>query len=153
MSEELDRNQCSNQVLVNRERVLALGGFDEKIPAMQDHDMWVRLIAEYGDAYRINEPTYVVNDDRVLERISSLNNKLNAIKMFEEKHGKLMSKRNKKNLAFYKQKVSGEKFSVFGYFSSLRYGLWELKTKHLLATIFKGLSKKRLDYLASGKEK
>nr|MDC2854628.1 hypothetical protein [Ningiella sp. W23] len=88
MSAALDLNQCSNQILVSRERVLEVGGFDPDLPALQDHDLWVRLIAKYGDAYRIGKELYIVNDDQELERISSVNNKLRAIDLFEAKHKK-----------------------------------------------------------------
>ena len=84
LSDVLDLNQCSNQILVNRQKIIAVGGFDEKLPALQDHDLWVRLIAKYGSAYRVGKPSYIVNDDHSLDRISSVENKLNAIEIFEK---------------------------------------------------------------------
>lgn len=151
LSDAFDLNQCSNQILVNRERLLNVGCFDENIPALQDHDLWVRLIAEYGDAFRTGVPSYIVNDDHSLERISSVNNKLNAITLFEEKHAHLMSKRNKENFVFYRAKINSEPFSLGKYCSSLKYGLLGLKSRHYLAQYFKTASKLRLRYLQTGK--
>lgn len=151
LSEAFDLNQCSNQILVNRERIVEVGCFDENIPALQDHDLWVRLIAKYGKAYRTGEPSYIVNDDHSLERISSVNNKLNAISIFEEKHGHLMSKRNKENFVFYRAKINSDPYSFTKYAKSLKYGLFGLKTRHYLSQYFRTASELRLRYLQTGK--
>lgn len=39
LSDALDLNECSNQILAKRERILAVGGFDPELPALQDHDL------------------------------------------------------------------------------------------------------------------
>lgn len=150
LSDAFDLNQCSNQILVNRERILAVGSFDEKIPALQDHDLWVRLIAKFGSAYRIGKPSYIVNDDHSLERISSVKNKLHAIAMFEQKHDAIMSKRNKENFIFYKAKIRGDDFSFSNFIKSTRYGLVGLKARQYLSQYFKTASKLRLRYLQTG---
>jgi len=150
LSDAFDLNQCSNQILVNRERILAVGSFDEKIPALQDHDLWVRLIAKFGSAYRIGKPSYIVNDDHSLERISSVKNKLHAIAMFEKKHDGIMSKRNKENFIFYKAKIKGDDFSFASFIKSTRYGLVGLKVRQYLSQYFKTASKLRLRYLQTG---
>lgn len=43
-------NCIGNQVLVERERILAVGLFDEQLLRFQDYDMWVRLVQRYGPA-------------------------------------------------------------------------------------------------------
>ena len=151
LSAALDLNQCSNQVLVERERVLELGGFDPELPALQDHDLWVRLIAKFGDAYRMGKESYIVNDDQELERISSVNNKLKAISLFEQKHKVIMNQRNIENFAFYRKKITGEKVSFLELLSSSQHGLFSLKVRHALAQNLNKLSKYRLDYMHTGK--
>ncbi|WP_281556615.1 glycosyltransferase [Thalassomonas sp. RHCl1] len=150
LSNAFDLNQCSNQILVKRERLLGEGGFDENIPALQDHDLWVRLISKYGPAFRIGKSSYIVNDDHSIERISSLKNKLRAIEIFEEKHGALMKVRNKENFLFYKKKVKGESFTFIDLLKSSRYGLFGLKLRFYFSGYFKGLSSARLNYLQTG---
>jgi glycosyltransferase involved in cell wall biosynthesis len=150
LSDAFDLNQCSNQILVNRQRVLDVAGFDENIPALQDHDLWVRLINEFGSAFRLGKPSYIVNDDRSFERISSVENKLNAIALFETKHSGLMSKRNKENFMFYKIKVSGGSFSFLNFVKSVRFGLLGLKSRFFFSKYFKRLSETRLIYLRTG---
>jgi glycosyltransferase involved in cell wall biosynthesis len=150
LSDAFDLNQCSNQILVNRKRVLGISGFDENILALQDHDLWVRLIDKFGPAFRRGTPSYIVNDDRSFERISSVKNKLDAIAFFEKKHDYLMSKRNKENFYFYKIKISGRDFSFLDFFKSIQYGLFGLKCRLYFSTYFKNLSKTRLIYLRTG---
>lgn len=150
LSDAFDLNQCSNQILVNRKRVLGISGFDESIPALQDHDLWVRLINKFGPAFRRGKPSYIVNDDRSFERISSVKNKLDAITLFEKKHSELMSKRNKENFSFYKTKISGGSFSFLDFFKSIKYGLFGLKWRLYFSTYFKKLSETRLVYLRTG---
>lgn len=151
LSDALDLNQCSNQILVERKRLLEVGGFDPELTALQDHDLWVRLIAKYGSAYRTGKELYIVNDDQELERISSVQNKLQAIDLFEKKHGPIMSKRNKENFAFYRKKIAGEKISLFELFNSTQYGLLSLKFRHAFTQNLKKLALYRLDYIHSGK--
>ncbi len=151
LSDALDLNECSNQILVKRERVLAVGGFDPKLPALQDHDLWVRLIAKFGSAYRVGSPSYVVNDDRSFERISSRSNKETAIELFREKHQQRMSERNKANFRFYEQKIKREKISLKELFQMRRHGLGGLKLRHYLAQRFSPLSRLRLTLLARQK--
>lgn len=147
LSAALDLNQCSNQILVNRKRVLSVGGFDPSLSALQDHDLWVRLIARYGDAYRVGKELYIVNDDHSLERISNSNNKLNAVNAFEKKHYQLMNKNNLENFAFYKRKIQSEEISLKELFASFGSGLKYLKARYYLSTKFNVLSSLRLKLL------
>ncbi|MAD02186.1 MAG: hypothetical protein CMK65_00975 [Pseudoalteromonas sp.] len=151
LSDALDLNQCSNQILVERQRLLDVGGFDAKLPALQDHDLWVRLIAKYGSAYRTGKELYIVNDDQELERISSVKNKLQAIDLFEKKHRPIMSTRNRENFAFYRKKIAGEKVSLLELFHSTQYGLFSLKVRHALTQKLERLARYRLEYLHTGK--
>ena len=151
LSDALDLNQCSNQILVERKRLLEVGGFDPDLTALQDHDLWVRLIAKYGSAFRIGKELYIVNDDQELERISSVENKLKAIDVFEQKHSQIMSKRNRENFAFYRKKIAGEKISLFELFNSTQYGLLSLKFRHALTQNLNKLARYRLYYIHSGK--
>jgi glycosyltransferase involved in cell wall biosynthesis len=150
LSDVFDLNQCSNQILVNRRRIMSMAGFDENIPALQDHDLWVRLINEFGSAFRTGKPSYIVNDNHSLVRISSAKNKLNAIALFKQKHGELMSKRNHENFMFYETKIANGTFSFLDFVKSLRYGLVGLKCRLYFSTYFTHLAESRLIYLRTG---
>lgn len=148
LSDALDLNECSNQILVKRERILAVGGFDPELPALQDHDLWVRLIAEYGPAYRVGTPSYVVNDDRSFERISSVTNKVTAINLFRQKHEQRMSERNLANFRFYEQKIKRENLSLADLLRMRKHGLTGLKFRYYLSHKLAPLSRFRLALLS-----
>lgn len=150
LSDAIDLSHCSNQILVKRERVLAVGGYDVNIPALQDYDLWIRLIAKFGDAFRIGEPLYVVNSDNNIEHISSVKNKLKAITIFEEKHESLMSTRHRKNFDFYKKRMTGDRFGITDLIKSSKYGLLGIKLRLFFSRYFRRLSTLRLNYLQSG---
>lgn len=80
------RNPLGTQVLVERERILALDGFDEALKASQDLDMWIRLIKEFGPAKRIQQPLYVMDVSHENERISSSANRIKGTHQILEKY-------------------------------------------------------------------
>ncbi len=96
--EEIDINKIAkknivgNQIFTLKRRVQDLGGFDEELPAWQDHEMWLRLISKHGAAYRINEPTYLIDTSHDHERISKNINKINvAFEALRAKYNHLYS--------------------------------------------------------------
>lgn len=89
----LHYNRFSVHTLAERDRVLALGGFDERLPAFQDFDLWVRMVAAYGPALKTADTTYHVHIDHHMERISSsAERKLRALSLFVDKHGHRMTR-------------------------------------------------------------
>jgi len=52
----LDRNFIFGLAAVRRERLLAVGGFDESIPQTTDWDCWLRLILTGSRAGLVDEP-------------------------------------------------------------------------------------------------
>ena len=52
----LARNLVGNQVLAERHKLLACGGFDETLPAAQDYDLWIRMILMHGPARGLFRP-------------------------------------------------------------------------------------------------
>ncbi|MCV5275642.1 hypothetical protein OFC49_33450, partial [Escherichia coli] len=49
----LTKNYIGNQVLTKTSYLRSLSGFDVGFPALQDYDMWVRLVERYGEAYKL----------------------------------------------------------------------------------------------------
>lgn len=64
-------NFIGNQVFCPRERLLIIGGYDESMPAWEDLEMFMRLIKRYGEARRLQDPTYTYYVERGRERISA----------------------------------------------------------------------------------
>jgi glycosyltransferase involved in cell wall biosynthesis len=71
-------NITGNQVLTRKERILAVGGFDEDLTANQDFDLWLRLLAEYGKAKMVSEPLQNVYRDHLEGRISKSDRKISG---------------------------------------------------------------------------
>ncbi|WP_417656338.1 glycosyltransferase [Pseudidiomarina aestuarii] len=88
---ELSRNHAGNQILVERERLLAVGGFDEAFPSLQDYDCFYRLVERFGPARRVNTPTMNIYVSHGFERISSGPKSTEGYEKFAEKHGYKMN--------------------------------------------------------------
>lgn len=58
----LNKNSVGNQVLIKKEFLVKVGLFDEKLPALQDYEAWLRVTSEIGPIYRVNKFLYFKND-------------------------------------------------------------------------------------------
>jgi glycosyltransferase involved in cell wall biosynthesis len=106
-------NRVGNQAMMLRDRVLAIGGFDEDMPASQDHDLWVRLVAKFGSAKRIRTPTYIVRESSDRQgRITSSPNALKGALRFTEKHRSMMSAGHLKARNIVHHYLSGEPLTI-----------------------------------------
>jgi glycosyltransferase involved in cell wall biosynthesis len=63
-------NSIGNQLFARRSSFLAVGGFDEGMPAWQDLDLFMRLVDRFGPARLVAEPLYLLADDDRSDRIS-----------------------------------------------------------------------------------
>lgn len=87
---QLASNEVGNQVLVRRERMLEVGGFDTQFIALQDYECFYRLIERFGPAFRLGEPLMKVYVEHGAERISANPKSVQAYYQFREKHGHKM---------------------------------------------------------------
>ena len=84
-------NFVGNQVFTLRDRILAVGGFDEQLAASQDYDLWIRLINRFGSIYRCKEPLYYMDCSLNRTRISNSSARDRGTEQMLLKYGKLMS--------------------------------------------------------------
>ena len=89
LSTILKTNKVGAQVLVTKENLINSGLFDEKLPASQDHDMWVRIIEKYGDAFKLNEILYISYVDENIDRVSK--KRVSGLILFIKKHKNKMN--------------------------------------------------------------
>ncbi|EHR39399.1 glycosyltransferase [Alishewanella jeotgali] len=150
LSELLDLHTLSNQALVRRERMLALGGFDTGLAAFQDYDMWVRVVAAYGPAKRIANASYKVNVGHELGRITDSPKRLDAHQQFVAKHRPLMSERNLQNQMFYRLTMQKKPLTLTEFFRQCRYGLLNLKWRYFLKHKLSWFSALRLRLMNKG---
>ena len=91
LSKLLDNNRVGNQALVERNRILSVGGFDEKLRARQDYDLWVRLVEKFGAAKVITNKLYLRNESFSHGRISKSRSRKRGVLQFYKKHYKKMN--------------------------------------------------------------
>jgi glycosyltransferase involved in cell wall biosynthesis len=64
------RNSVGNQIFVRKQAMIAAGLYDESMPAWQDLDMIMRVVAMHGPARIFDAPLYRFSDDERPDRIS-----------------------------------------------------------------------------------
>lgn len=143
LAEQLNYNYATNQVLVAKDRLAAVGGFDTEFVACQDYDTWTRLILTFGKAKRIAGSSYVIHRDDAVERITEPTNWLRGHQQYLDKHGHLMSHINKKNQLFRRLIAKRQVLSFFMLPAQLRAGLVSQKIRYFLSSNFSGLAKLR----------
>jgi glycosyltransferase involved in cell wall biosynthesis len=151
LNDILSLNEASNQVLVKTSRLRDIGGFDLDLVSCQDYDLWVRLISEYGEAFRINRATYIVHVGHEKERVSNRKNRMLGYLQFFEKHKSLMNEKNITNQSFLRIVASEEKLTSVGLIQQIIAGYPLLKLRYFLSSRFKYLAKLRKRYLKHGK--
>jgi glycosyltransferase involved in cell wall biosynthesis len=65
-----ERNSVGNQIFVRKDAIVAAGLYDETLPAWQDLDMIMRVVAMHGPARIFDAPLYRFCDDERPDRIS-----------------------------------------------------------------------------------
>jgi len=136
LSKQLSYNHATTQVLVKRERILAIGGFDDNLAARLDYDAWTRLIIGYGSALRINEPSYVLNRTPSLERLTTGKQNIIGNHQFVEKHRALMSSKNLRNQAFWNMYAQNIPFGIIELMLQLWAGNMIVKLKYFIRIHF-----------------
>lgn len=63
-------NLVGNQIFVRKDAIVAAGMYDESLPAWQDLDMIMRVVAMHGPARIFDAPLYRFSDDERPDRIS-----------------------------------------------------------------------------------
>ena len=82
-------NCVGNQVFTKKSYLIDVGLFDEKLPAWQDYDLWIRLIKMHGNMVVCRGTTYVMDVSHPHERISKNTDKVKlAYDIFVHKHSR-----------------------------------------------------------------
>lgn len=122
-------NQVGNQVLVKKERLVQVGGFDESLEAAQDYDLWIRLCEKFGPIKVIQKPLQKIYRDRSTDRISNPTSQLQGYLSVYQKHKSSMNREQRKyhlyNIRLAQRKITSI-FELLGWVPRKR--LWkELK--------------------------
>jgi glycosyltransferase involved in cell wall biosynthesis len=127
LNDLLKYNCIGNQVFCPTEFMRKAGGFDEELPAWQDYDMWIRLVAMFGAAKGIKNASYTTDKTHAHERISSDMKAIeNAYSIFEKKYDQYKLFRYKKYLDLNFLKNAGVESTLIIWvsaISTMRYDL------------------------------
>jgi len=105
-----------NQVLTKTAYLKAIGGFDENMPAFQDYDTWVRLVAIYGAGLKIKSFTYILHSDHGIPRISENSCKrIAGYYLFIEKHLEKMNKHHLKSMKLLELRLTHSPYSFVNF--------------------------------------
>jgi hypothetical protein len=91
LDDMLYMNFMGNQVFCPTDHLRELGGFDPEYPALQDYELWTRLISRFGPGLRIGYATQRVHVDHGSARISEGNSIEQASGMFGTANAERMS--------------------------------------------------------------
>jgi glycosyltransferase involved in cell wall biosynthesis len=136
LEQQLSYNEATSQVLVEKERVLSVGGFDENLVSCQDYDLWTRLIFRYGNAYRISAPSYIINDTGSSVRMIRGKNSVKGYYQFLKKHKHLMNSANLKNQKFMRLRRRLDVMTLSELFNQLGSGKINSKIRYFLSSNF-----------------
>ena len=116
----LEENLIGNQVLVKKEYLNTLNGFDEKLTASQDYDMWIRIIQKFGDALVLKEDLQKIYLSTNIKRISTIGSKkFSGYFNFYKKFKTLMNKKQRKKHLSMLYFIRNKNMSINIFFSLL----------------------------------
>jgi len=87
-SDLIEFNYIGNQIFAPKEHFMGAGLFDESLPAWQDLEFFMRVLAKYGQAYLLDLPTQLYDDSPRGDRISVKSEKKirDAFRIVSTKH-------------------------------------------------------------------
>lgn len=147
LKSQLNYNYATNQVLVEKSRLLAIGGFDESFVACQDYDTWTRLIKAFGNAKHIAGASYIIHRGDDVPRLTESKNWLKGHAQYMEKHAVLMSEKNKLNQEFRVIVAQRSKMTIKQLFLQLRAGQFYSKLRYFLSSNLQAVAKYRKQFL------
>lgn len=107
-------NFIGNQVLTRTEYLRKIGGFDESMPAMQDYDTWLRLMEQFGPAFKIKNANYLWYTDHEQNRITKSSEKrARAFDTFLQKHRHNMTKNQLNSMRIIELKMKAQPITWF----------------------------------------
>jgi glycosyltransferase involved in cell wall biosynthesis len=87
VNEMFEYNYIGNQVFAPRAHFIEAGLFDERLPAWQDMEFFMRLLQKFGKAHLLDMPTYLFDATLRPDRISTQEQKIrSAFRLVTAKH-------------------------------------------------------------------
>lgn len=105
-------NVVGNQVLARTAHLRAVGGFDERLVASQDYDLWTRLAADYGAGERISAATYVYREALAPDSISRSARFGEGARQYTAKHRTRMNAAQRRSQRLLHHITAGERLRL-----------------------------------------
>lgn len=126
-------NAVGNQVLVARDKLLFVGGFDEALEAAQDYDLWIRLAERFGPIRNVSEPLQRVHVGHAA-RITTSSAQYRGYLAMYAKHRHLMDRRQRAYQLYTIRRKVGKPVSLSLFFSMVPKQRWAKEAKALIAS-------------------
>lgn len=130
----LNYNIVGGFCLIETKRIKKVGGFDENLSALQDYDLWVRLVLAYGSPRLIFSDSYAVDRQHGGTRITNADNRIKAYADFLRKYRMIMTRGNLNSLYLREAEWSESKVS----FSMLLRAFFDGNIRWVLRRFLKG---------------
>lgn len=115
LSTLLYTNQVGNQILVRRDRILDVGGFDTEMTSVEDYDLWVRLCIAYGPVRNVQQSLQTIYIDHQKERVTD--REFIGYLEFYNKHKDRMNRAQRKYQLFNIRRSQGKPIKVSEFIS------------------------------------
>jgi glycosyltransferase involved in cell wall biosynthesis len=145
LDDQLYLNYASNQVLVNKQRLLDIGGYDLDFVSCQDWELWTRIISQHGNALRIKSVDYVIDISHGNHRITDNPARKVGFQQFKDKYKKFMSDSHCRAINFHLLVATGKKINFKTLICILTKPLWFYNVKYWLSCKFPKFAQKRLE--------
>jgi glycosyltransferase involved in cell wall biosynthesis len=136
LQQQLSYNHATTQVLVLKERLLAIGGYDDSLAARVDYDAWTCLMSKYGKAKRIANPSYILSRDEGIVRITNSERNIKGNHQFVAKHKDKMNRVNLDNQAFWDMYAQNKPMGIRLLLRQMRAGYAWIKLKYFIRINF-----------------
>ena len=104
-------NRVGNQILTKKKYLIAVGGYDEKLPSAQDYDLWIRLTEIFGPVKVVKEPLQTIYEEG--ERITSTSGAAAGYEACYRKHEGKMNEQQKRYQRYRINLAAGKKPGPF----------------------------------------
>lgn len=128
-------NQVGNQVLVRKDRLLEIGGFDPDLKAAQDYDLWIRLCQAYGPIKNVQKPLQTVYMNHEAGRITTLS-AFEGYLQFYAKHKHQFNRKQQKYQLFKIRRAQGKPMSLGEFINCVPTFRYWKEIKHILIRTF-----------------
>lgn len=134
------RNVMGNQVLTLTDRIRAVGGFDERLSALQDYDLWIRLVDRFGPASKASGGLYIQHTEHEGQRISTSPKVRSSAYIVYTKHRALMNRSHRKYRLYRLARLAGRRLSFRRFVAMAQFVQPVIDYKYYLLQLARGRS-------------